>query len=49
MEKVEGPVTTLKFLGIIIDIVCMEALLPIDKLDRIRGLVAEWLPKTKQP
>ena len=25
----------------------MEAQLPLDKLDRIRGLVAEWLPKTK--
>ena len=47
LEKVEGPVTTLKFLCIIIDTVRMEAWLPIDKLDRIRGLVAEWLPKTK--
>ena len=47
LEKVEGPVTTLKFLGIIIDTVRMEARLLIDILDRLRSLVVEWLPKTK--
>ena len=47
LEKVEGPVVTLNFLGIIIDTVRMEARWPIDKLDRIWGLVAECLPKTK--
>ena len=46
LEKVEGPVTSLKFLGIVIDTARMEARLPTDKLEKIRCLVAEWLPKT---
>ena len=39
-------VTSLKFLGIVIDMVRMEARLPTDKLEKIRCLVAKWLPKT---
>ena len=45
LEKVEGQVTSLKFLGIVIDTVCMEARFPTEKLDRIWCLVAEWLPR----
>ena len=52
LEKVESPVTSLKFLGIVIDTVRMEAHLPTDKLmNYFQHLVAEWLPKgnaTKQ-
>ena len=40
----EGPVTSLKFLGI--DTARMEVRLPIDKLDRVRCLVAEWLTRS---
>ena len=46
LEKVEGPVTSLKFLGIVIDTVGMETCLPTDKLDRARRLVAKWLPRS---
>ena len=48
LKKVEGPAIMLKFLGINIDTVHMEAWLPIDKLDRIWCLVAEWL-RLRQP
>ena len=47
MEKVEGPTTSLCFLGINIDTEKMEARLPDDKLDRIRRLVHTWLRKRK--
>ena len=46
LRKVEGPVTSLKFLGIVIDTFGMEAWLPTDKLDRVGHLVAEWLPRS---
>ena len=46
LEKVEVPVTSLKFLGIVIDTVRMEARLPTEKLDRIWCLIAEWLPRS---
>ena len=45
VEKVEGPSTNLKFLGIQLDTVRMEARLPEEKLHRISNLVQEWLPK----
>ena len=47
LEKVEGPATSLSFLGITLDTVKMEAQLPQDKLQRLQALVAEWLKKKK--
>ena len=44
LEKVEGPVTSLKFLGIVIDTARMEARLPTDKLEKIRCLVKLMQP-----
>ena len=47
----EGPTTSLSFLGITLDTVKMEAHLPDDKLARMRHLVTTWLHKrsaTKQ-
>ena len=35
-EKLEGPLTTLTFLGVVIDIVTMEIRLPDDKLQCIQ-------------
>lgn len=45
LEKVEGPTTCLEFLGITLDINCMEARLPLDKLFRVRHAVSDWLDK----
>ena len=45
MEKVEGPSTSLTFLGITMDTVQMEIQLPDDKLARIRQCIDQWLPK----
>ena len=39
VEKVEGPTTSLSFLGIAIDTAKIEAYLPDDKLTRICHLV----------
>ena len=47
LEKVEGPSTSLTFLGIVLDTVRMEACLPTDKLHRIRHQVKTWLTKRK--
>jgi len=47
VEKVEGPSTSLTFLGIVLDTVRMEAWLPIDKLHLIRHQVRTWLSKRK--
>ena len=47
LEKVEGPATSLSFLGIILDTVNMEARLPPEKLQRFQLLVVEWLEKKK--
>ena len=47
LEKVEGPATSLPFLGIILDSERMEVRLPADKLDRIKGLLTTWLDKKK--
>ena len=47
LEKVEGPSTSLSFLGITLDTVNMEARLPPEKLQRLQLLVEEWLEKKK--
>ena len=44
-DKVEGPTTTLSFLGIKLDTLSMQASLPIDKLVRLRRELAEWQDK----
>ena len=36
-EKLEGPSTSLSFLGILLDTECMEIRLPVDKLARINS------------
>lgn len=40
-----GPYTTLQFAGITLDSVNMEALLPVDKLQKCRNLLSEYLRK----
>ena len=45
LEKVEGPSTSLTFLGITLDTARMEARLPDDKLQRTQQMVEEWLMK----
>ena len=47
LEKVEGPSTTLTFLGITLNTMRMEARLPDDKLSRIRQLTKTRLNKKK--
>ena len=47
LEKVEGPSTTLTFLGITLDTINMEARLSEEKLTRIRQLVTSWLNRKK--
>ena len=47
LEKVEGPSTTISFLGILIDTVRMEIRLPEDKLVRIKDTLSTWLGKKK--
>ena len=42
-EKVEGPSTSLNFLGILLDIHRMEIHLPEDKLQRIYQELSSWL------
>ena len=41
----EGPSTSLVFLGIVIDSVAGELRLPLEKLNRLRLLIQEWLGK----
>ena len=43
MDKLEGPSTTVTFLGILVDTVRLELRLPDDKLSRLRALVSGWL------
>ena len=43
LKKVEGPSTTLPFLGIVLDTTRMEARLPKDKLLKLRQDIAEWV------
>ena len=47
IEKVEGPSTSLTFLGIVIDTSRMEIRLPNDKLQRIQNELSSWLRKKK--
>ena len=42
LPKLEGPSTSVTFLGILIDTARMELRLPLDKLSRLRDLVARW-------
>ena len=46
-EKVEGPSTSIIFLGILIDTIRCEIRLPQDKLARVRDRVKEWLQKKR--
>ena len=46
-DKLEGPSTSLSFLGIILDTNRMEIRLPPDKLARIQELLETWLPRKK--
>ena len=47
LEKVEGPSTTISFLGIQLDTVRMEIKLPEEKLSRIKETLSAWLQKKK--
>ena len=47
IKKVEGPSTSLTFLGITLDTAKMEIRLPDEKLARIRQSIDQWLPKKK--
>ena len=47
-NKVEGPSTTLTFLGIILDTQNMEVRLPQEKLIRIQVKLETWLKKHKK-
>ena len=47
MEKLEGPSTTLTFLGVEIDTSKMEIKLPGEKLHRIRQELSTWMGKKK--
>ena len=42
-EKMVGPTTKLEFWGIMLDSNLMQASLPSEKLDRIRGIVSDFL------
>ena len=44
-EKIEGPATSLSFLGILLDTSAMTMRLLDDKLHRLRELLAEWTNK----
>ena len=44
-QKREGPVTTLIFLGILIDTQRMELRLPDEKLRELKSLISKWLSK----
>ena len=46
-EKLEGPSTSLTFLGIILDSKQMKIWLPADKLNRIKQFLTTWLPRQK--
>ena len=47
VEKIEGPATSLTFLGIILDTSRMEIRLPNDKLQRIQKELSSWLEKKR--
>ena len=44
-QKLEGPTTTLTFLGIELNTEQMIRCLPPKKLKELKELVGEWLPK----
>ena len=46
-EKLEGPTTSLTFLGIVLDTFQMEIRLPTDKLQRTQKEVKHWLGRKK--
>ena len=46
LNKVEGPSSTLEFLGILLDTVRMEARPPPEKLARIQTSIQEWLTRS---
>jgi len=43
LEKMEGPLTTLPFLGIVLNRTRMEARLPEDKLLKLQQDIAQWI------
>ena len=43
-DKLEGPATSLSFLGIILYTCCMEIRLPADKLSRMQEMIKAWFP-----
>ena len=45
LDKVEGPVTSLTFLGIEIDTIKLELRLPALKLQRLQNLINHWMEK----
>ena len=47
MEKLEGPTTSLTFLGVVLDTAKSEIRLPEDKFLRIRQEVSSWLGKRR--
>ena len=47
MEKMEGPTTSLTFLGVVLDMAKSEIRLPEDKFLRIRQEISNWLGKRK--
>ena len=49
LEKLEGPTTSLTFLGITLDTIRMEASLPTDKLSELRSLLEEYTVKHRIP
>ena len=46
-DKLEGPATSLSFLGIILDTCRMDIRLPADKLSRMWEMMKAWLPEKK--
>ena len=46
-EKLEGPTTTLTFLGIVLDTSAQQLRLPPDKLEELTGLIRSWLSRHK--
>ena len=46
-EKLEGPTTSLMFLGIVLDTSQMEIRLPADKLQRTQKELTHWLDRKK--
>ena len=41
-QKVEGPTTSLTFLGIVLDTIHMELRLPQEKIQRLKTSIAKW-------